>query len=72
MKEFWDYITNDSLTIYASQKDVPFLLCPVCHGDRIVRMPDDWGKQVEQGATIPIIGCGNPWHYANMAPSDGH
>jgi hypothetical protein len=26
-------------------------------------MPADWQAQVDAGATIEIIGCGNPWHY---------
>ena len=71
-REYADYTTNKPLTVYVSQKDVPYLLCPICHGGHIVRMPDDWHEQVERGAAIPIIGCGNPWHYANMDYSNDH
>ena len=28
-----------------------------------VSLVDDWQAQVEAGYPIPIVGCGNPWHY---------
>ena len=37
--------------------------CDLCGDDRIVELPPDWQAQVDDGAAIPIIGCGNPWHY---------
>lgn len=40
--------------------------CPICGEDTVIRLPDDWQAQVEAGAAIPIIGCGNPWHYATI------
>jgi hypothetical protein len=40
--------------------------CSICGEDTVIRLPDDWQEQVEAGAAIPIIGCGNPWHYANL------
>jgi hypothetical protein len=42
---------------------VRFLPCPVCQANGIVQMPDNWQEQVEAGAAIDIVGCGNPWHY---------
>ena len=44
-------------------KQIRFLNCPNCRKRQIVQMPDDWQAQVEAGAAIPIVGCGNPWHY---------
>ena len=50
------------------------LPCPVCGDDTVIRLPDDWQAQVDAGAAIPIVGCGNPWHYAGVtlaAPAEG-
>ena len=51
--------------------------CPVCGSPDVIRLPDDWQEQVNAGKAIPIIACGNPWHYAklddaNPAPLDAH
>jgi hypothetical protein len=40
--------------------------CPICGEDTVIRLPDDWQEQVVAGAAILIVGCGNPWHYANL------
>jgi len=50
-----------------------FAACPVCGRIEQVEMRDGWQAAVDAGATIPIIGCGNPWHYASLAreASDG-
>lgn len=37
-----------------------FETCPVCDNEARVVMVADWQ---ERGEAIPIIGCGNPWHY---------
>lgn len=37
--------------------------CPVCGTDETVHMPTDWEAAVAAGACVPIVGCGNPWHY---------
>lgn len=41
--------------------------CPVCADTVAVRLDPRWRAQVEAGQTIPIVGCGNPWHYVNRA-----
>lgn len=39
--------------------------CPVCGEGEMVRLVPGWAYQVNHlGESIPIIGCGNPWHYA--------
>jgi hypothetical protein len=40
--------------------------CPICGIQQIVRLPADWQKRVGAGASIAIVACGNPWHYANL------
>ena len=37
--------------------------CPVCAGLACVRLAPDWQAAVDAGGTIPVVGCGNPWHY---------
>jgi hypothetical protein len=38
--------------------------CPICGSPDCVRLVPDWQAIVNaQGRPIPIIGCGNPWHY---------
>ena len=38
-------------------------LCPSCGDAVVVTMPTDWQAAVDAGASVPIVGCGNPWHY---------
>jgi hypothetical protein len=38
----------------------PFLSCPVCGSASVMRFKPEWR---EHSSTIPIVGCGNPWHY---------
>lgn len=40
-----------------------FVPCPVCDGRMRVTLVDDWQ---ETGIAIPIVDCGNPWHYTNV------
>jgi hypothetical protein len=38
-----------------------------CGSNVVVRLPSNWQTLVnEVGLAIPIIGCGNPWHYADL------
>lgn len=50
-------------------------LCPVCGSSEVVRLVDDWRQQDDLGGTairaLPIVGCGNPWHYATRTLGDG-
>lgn len=46
----------------------PFAECPVCGSSRVSRLLDDWR---ESDRAIPIVGCGNPWHYATRSLGDG-
>lgn len=38
-------------------------LCPVCGKSDAVRLDPRWEQFVDDGAALPKIGCGNPWHY---------
>jgi hypothetical protein len=41
--------------------------CPVCgRPDKLVLAPT-WQQDVEAGHAIPIVGCGDPWHYEGLA-----
>lgn len=48
-------------------RDVVFDLCPVCGSSELSRLPDDW----QTGGAIPIVACGNPFHYAVRSLGDG-
>lgn len=48
--------------------DGPFMLCPVCAKSEQVTMRPDWQALVEGGDAMPIVGCGNPWHYVDLVP----
>lgn len=39
--------------------------CPVCGDPERCTLIDGW-REVE-ATPIPIVGCGNPWHYTNVA-----
>ena len=39
--------------------------CPVCNDTVAVRLDPRWQLLVTQGHSIPIVGCGSPWHYVN-------
>jgi hypothetical protein len=45
---------------------IRFQRCEICDSQSIVRLPDDWQDRVDAGASLPIIGCGNPWHYDGL------
>ena len=40
--------------------------CPNCHRLALIRLPDDWQERVDHGEAIQVVGCGSPWHYANV------
>lgn len=44
----------------------PFKGCPVCGSAEVAALNDDWND----GRLIPIVGCGNPWHY--IVPTAKH
>jgi hypothetical protein len=48
---------------------VAFDRCPACDRTVIARLPAGW--QDETALAIPIVGCGNPWHYATRSMGDG-
>lgn len=51
---------------------IMFEKCLVCGGDEIRRLPEDWVYQViNMRKAIPIVGCGNPWHYSGLAVGRG-
>ena len=52
------------------QRTAPALLdtCPVCGKSDAVRLTPDWRVAVEQWQKVPIVGCGNPWHYIGLEP----
>jgi len=53
-------------TTAAAPSLMPTLIHECGHGT-VVRLPDDWQQRVESGwYAIPIVACGNPWHYANL------
>lgn len=37
----------------------PFESCPECGSASVMRLVAEW----DDGRPIPIVGCGNPWHY---------
>ena len=42
--------------------------CPTgCGHWKRATLPMKWEQDVEHGFAIPIVGCGNPWHYTNLA-----
>ena len=45
---------------------VVFESCDICGSDELKRLPADWAN----GDAIPIVGCGNPWHYAVASLGD--
>lgn len=57
--------------------DMEFAVCPVCGESVVMRLRDDWadGRDGPFGdfadpPAIPIVGCGNPWHYATASLGD--
>lgn len=48
--------------------------CPTECGDpsRVVLSPT-WQQEVVDGASLPVVGCGNPWHYLSggILPAGG-
>jgi hypothetical protein len=43
-----------------------FDICPICKASVRVRLLDDWRERSQRGEPIPIVGCGNPWHYQGV------
>ena len=54
-------MSNDNIAL----NQLVFIKCPNCGSPETVRLPEDWQTQVLElrGTYIPVIGCGNPWHY---------
>jgi len=49
--------------------------CPVCTSEALMRLPADWQDRAHGDGWavreyIPIVGCGNPWHYATASVGD--
>ena len=59
--------TNLTDQIVDAGDESPFADCPVCGSAQVVRLAGDWQQQE---VAIPIIGCGNPWHYATSSMGD--
>jgi hypothetical protein len=39
-------------------------ICPIgCDSGERLELGTDWQAEVASGTAIPIVGCGNPWHY---------
>lgn len=49
---------------------IGFAACPVCGSTTCVRLADGWQDEVDAGASLPIVGCGNPWHYTTLSLGD--
>ena len=47
-------------------KKVRFEKCPICDSGDIVKLPNGWAGD----GAIPIVACGNPWHYTEATMSD--
>lgn len=43
--------------------EIEFVTCPHCDSSEIRTLPRDFGAKAKVGMSIPIIGCGAPWHY---------
>lgn len=48
-----------------------FDVCPICGATTRVRLLDDWRERVNRGEPVPIVGCGNPWHYHGVGLGSG-
>jgi hypothetical protein len=58
---------SDTPAAPTTPRAVQFARCPVCDNMAVVRLRDDWQKQ---NRSMPIIACGNPWHYATRSLGD--
>lgn len=44
-----------------------FEQCHTCHTSEKVTLVENWQRLViDEEMSIPIIGCGNPWHYTGL------
>lgn len=48
----------------------PVEVCPVCGDGIMARLADGWPVFWKDSKPIPVIGCGNPWHYATQSLGD--
>ena len=64
-------MTHSNLTeqINATSLEIEFDKCDVCGSQQVVRLPDSWQ---DGDSAIPIVGCGNPWHYAIRSLGDAY
>lgn len=59
--------SNLTEQINSLSDQMEFDKCDLCGSQEVVRLPADW----QDGKTaIPIVGCGNPWHYATQSLGD--
>ena len=40
--------------------------CFLCGSATRMTLASNWQSRVYGGERIPIVGCGNPWHYTNL------
>lgn len=45
--------------------------CPNCRSAEVQRLVPDWQARVQRGERVPIVGCGNPFHYDAAEFRDG-
>lgn len=57
---------TDQINAIVDEETV-FAACPECGSQLVARLVDDWQSR---SAPIPILGCGNPWHYAVKSLGD--
>lgn len=54
------------MEVTAVAEKMEFVQCPVCSRTDVVRLPDGW----QGDRAIPIVACGNPFHYAERTLGD--
>lgn len=52
----------------AAGEVMDLIRCSTCGGTRRATLPDRWQALVQEGTAIPIVECGNPWHYVEDMP----
>lgn len=40
--------------------------CPLCGDGEQLILAATWRDDVDAGGSIPVVGCGNPWHYVDQ------
>lgn len=49
--------------LVAMLEDLAKRECPVCGSGAKITLDRDWQERVGAGEALPVVGCGNPWHY---------